>query len=204
MLRHCTMAELLEAQHGMGSTAVRNHLEECEACRVELDRLHQRVASLKALPSLHAPRDRWPVVREAVVAGRRRQWNRRVMLAGLAAAAVLTLAVGVPRIIQHEPTAVEGTASVTYLGDIESLVGESHRLEEVLSVVDRNGRVVDGLTASAIADLEDRIALIDVGIERATAMRASSPQVAALWRQRIALMDVLVNVHVGRVTYEGF
>jgi uncharacterized small protein (DUF1192 family) len=74
----------------------------------------------------------------------------------------------------------------------------------VLSVVDRNGRVVDGLTASAIADLEDRIALIDVGIERATAMRASSPQVAALWRQRIALMDVLVNVHVGRVTYEGF
>ena len=126
------------------------------------------------------------------------------MLGGLAAAAGLTMAVGVARLVEHEPTVVEGPPSVRYLGDIESLIGESRRLEQVLSVVDRNGRVVDGLTASAIADLEDRIALVDIGIERARAAQTSSRAVASLWRQRVALMDALLAVHVGRVTYEGF
>lgn len=203
MLRHCTMAELLEMRDREGSAAARTHLDECAACRHELDRLHQRVASLKALPALRAPRDRWPAVRATIVAYRRRQWNRRVTLMAVAAAAAVAVAVGVPRIAQQGPAGDRPASAVSQV-DLKSLVGESRRLEEVLSLVDRNGRVIDGLTASAIADLEDRIALIDVGIERATANRASTGEVATLWRQRLALMDVLVNVHIGQVAYEGF
>lgn len=203
MLRHCTMAELLEVRDREGSAVVRTHLDECAACRDELDRLHQRVASLKALPALRAPRDRWPGVRAMIVSYRRRQWNRRVTLAAVAAAAALAVAVGVPRIVQREPTGERSVSAVSPI-DLKSLVGESRRLEEVLSLVNRNGRVIDGLTASAIADLEDRIALIDEGIEQATARQATTGQVATLWRQRLALMDVLVNVHIGQVAYEGF
>lgn len=203
MLRHCTMAELLEVRDREGSAAARVHLDECAACRQELDRLYQRVAGLKALPALHAPRDRWPAVRATVVATRRRRWNRRVTLTAGAAAAALAVAVGVPRLVQRSPTQ-NAAASAASPVNLQSLVGESRRLEEVLSAVDRNGRVIDGLTASAIADLEDRIALVDVGIEQATARQASTGEVATLWRQRLALMDVLVTVHMGQVVYEGF
>ena len=66
MLRHCTIEELLELRDGEGSAAARSHMNSCEACRTELDRLHQRVAALKSLPSFAAPRDRWPIVRDAM------------------------------------------------------------------------------------------------------------------------------------------
>lgn len=200
MLRHCTMAELLELRDQRGSVKARAHLEQCDVCRSEFDRLHQRVAGLKALPSLQPPRDRWPMVRETVLASRRGRRNRRLMILGMAAAAGVLAMVGVRGVIKREPVVVAGPAPV----GVESLVGESRRLEETLRAVERNGRVVDGLTASAIADLEDRIALIDAGIERATTLRASPTQVASLWQQRVALMDALVNVHVRQVAYEGF
>ena len=63
---HCTLDDLLEVREGEGTGAARRHLEACDACRAELDRLHQRVAALKALPALRPPRDRWPVVRDMV------------------------------------------------------------------------------------------------------------------------------------------
>lgn len=200
MLRHCTMAELLELRDQQGSLTARAHLEQCDACRSEFDRLHQRVAGLKALPNLHPPRDRWQLVRDAVLVSRRARWNRRMVFLGIAAAAGILAVVGVRGVSTREPTVVAAPAPV----EVESLVGESRRLEEMLWAVGRNGRVVDGLTASAIADLEDRIALIDAGIERATTLRVSPTQVASLWQQRVALMDALVNVHVRQVAYEGF
>ena len=207
MLRHCTMAELLEVRDGQGTAAARNHIEECAACRAELERVHQRVAALKALPSLRPPRDRWPVVRETLVGGRRRRWNRGVAVSGLAAAAVVALAVGIRGITsvpQEEPVVVEGPAVVAYPVALESLVGESRRLEEVLWAVGRRGRVVDGLTATAIADLEDRISLIDAGIQQAGMIRASPREMTSLWQQRVVLMNTLVNVHVRQVGYEGY
>ena len=91
MLRHCSIEELLEVRNGEGSMGAKIHVDECDECRDELDRLHQRVASLKALPSLNAPRDRWPLVREQIVASRQRLWWTRM---GWAAAAAIALALG--------------------------------------------------------------------------------------------------------------
>ncbi|MBI4503722.1 MAG: hypothetical protein HY700_21495, partial [Gemmatimonadetes bacterium] len=58
---HCTMEDLVALIGGEGSAWARRHLGECTVCRQEFDRLHQRVARLKALPTLNPPRDRWPV-----------------------------------------------------------------------------------------------------------------------------------------------
>jgi len=71
---HCTMEELLALRAGAASVRARQHLEECPTCRAELDALYQRVAQLKALPARGPARDRWPAVREAVLAERR--WRR--------------------------------------------------------------------------------------------------------------------------------
>ena len=78
---HCTVEDLLAIRDGEGSSGTLRHLEGCQACQAELDRLHQRVAALKALPALRPPRDRWPVVRDIVQAARRRR--RRMLLPSL-------------------------------------------------------------------------------------------------------------------------
>src|SRR6266540_1580027 len=87
-MMHCTMDDLLALMAGEGSAWARQHAAGCAACRAELEALYQRVAQLKALPARRPARDRWPAVRDAVLAERR--WRReRWGVSGLAAAAAL-------------------------------------------------------------------------------------------------------------------
>src|SRR5262245_63341588 len=87
-MMHCTMDDLLALRDGDASVWARRHIEECEACRAELDGLYQRVAQLKALPAIRPPRDRWSLVRDTIVA-QRAQRRRRWAGYGLATAAAL-------------------------------------------------------------------------------------------------------------------
>lgn len=198
MLRHCTLDELLALRDGAGTGNARAHVAECTACRTELERLYQRRAALKALPSLNPPRDRWPAVRAAYVAGRRGTWWRRAALGALAAAAALAVAVGVGRV----NSATTGTAVAR--PDLETLVLESQRLEQVLLNVALERRVMDGLTALIIAALEDRLAALDLAITVARADDGDRGAMLALWRERVALMDALVTSHVRPVASVGF
>ena len=88
--------------------------------------------------------------------------------------------------------------------EIETLSDQSRHLESVLAEVGRQPRVVNGMTASVIADLEDRIAWVDAGLEQAQTVSATQREMADLWRQRVVLMNALVNAHVRQVGYEGF
>ncbi len=196
MLRHLMMAELIALRDNEAPVAARIHIDECEACAAELDRLHQRVAALKALPGFSPPRDRWQLVRGQVAASRRRA-RRWIGMSGLAAAAVLALAVGVSRV---QP----GDAAVTPRTQVQALMSESSRLEGMLRTVGAGGRVVNGSTAAAIADLEDRIALIDVGLQVAQERRYPVTDMRDLWEERVTLMGALVNTHVRQVSYVGF
>src|SRR5256885_14118533 len=92
-MMHCTMDDLLALVAGEGSAWARQHAAACAACRAELDALYQRVAQLKALPARRSPRDRWPVVRDAVMAGRRRRerWGLWSVAAAAAGAGVLVV-----------------------------------------------------------------------------------------------------------------
>src|SRR5438445_13535645 len=87
-MMHCTMEDLLALRAGEGTTWARRHLEGCAACRAEVEALYQRVAQLKALPARRPARDRWPAVRAALLAERRRR-RERWGVSGLAAAAAL-------------------------------------------------------------------------------------------------------------------
>ncbi len=196
MLRHCTIAELLDLRDGEGSAAARMHVDECDACRAELDRVHQRVAALKALPSYTPPRDRWPVVREALVRSRRRRRWQRAGGAALAAAAVLALMVGIPGVNGSGP-------EVAVAQEVDSLVQESQRLEQVLYAVDRDRRVVSGVVLAVIVDLEDRIAVIDAGIATVQTGGHVSVELRDLWEERVELVNQLVVTHVQHTAYVG-
>src|SRR5919108_6367939 len=86
-MMHCTMDDLLALQAGEASGWARSHAGACAECRAELEALYQRVAQLKALPVRRPPRDRWPAVREAVLAERRRRRERWGVWSVAAAAA---------------------------------------------------------------------------------------------------------------------
>jgi len=221
MLRHCSIQELLEVRSGEGSLGARTHVDECARCRDELDRIHQRVAALKALPSLNAPRDRWSVVRQSIVDQRRRIWLVRT---GGVAAAAIALALGANGLLSWPAAAPEQSEL-----EIQQLVTQAAQLDSQLVAVVSRPKVVNGLAAIAIVDLEDQISVVDnriglidgrvlealVARENSAAGReldahvlrmiaergAVEQQLRQLLQERIILMDALVNTHNRRVVY---
>ena len=95
-MTHLTMEQLValrDAGSEPGSAASQAHVAACPRCAAELDRLHQRVARLRALPPLRPPRDRFAVVAARVRQDRRQVYVRRAGIGALALAASLLLMV---------------------------------------------------------------------------------------------------------------
>ena len=195
MLIHCTMDELLAIRDGQGSQGALRHLDECDECCNELELLHQRVAALKALPSLRPPRDRWSVVRDEVLARRARARRRFGGWLTAAAAASVALAVGLGGLV---------TPAVQEQDPLAELVSEAQMLERALRTMRPETRVLTGRIASAVAALEDRLELLDLRFEQAKVRRLSKERVIVLWQERVGLMDLLVNVHARPVILIGF
>lgn len=192
-----TLVALRDPGTEPGETAAREHLEACPLCRAEFERLHQRVARLKALPALRPSRERWPRVLGEVRAARRRNRFRTSGLAGLAAAASVALALGV--------SSLGTTATGMNPADIQEAMARSQVLESALDRIDPESRVTDGQTAGIAQELEDRIARVDRELEMAELMeqQARDAELLRLWRERVGLLDALVDVHVTRASNVG-
>ncbi len=199
-MTHLSMEALVglrEAGLEPGDAAARDHLDGCALCRDQLERLHQRVARLRALPALRPSRDQWPGVRERIRAERRRDRARFAGLAGLAAAASVALAVGVSTLRPPETGLTPA--------EIEQAMVRSQVLESALDRIDPESRVLDGRTAGIAQELEDRIARLDRELEMVELMEQQSrdSDLLKLWRERIGLLDALVDVHVTRASHVG-
>ena len=192
-----TLVGLREAGLEPGDAAAREHLDGCALCRGEVERLHQRVARLKALPALRPSRDRWPAVRDRWRAERRRHRARFAGLTGLAAAASVALAVGVSTLRQPQ--------SALTPAEIQQAMVRSRDLESALDRINPESRMLDGRTAGIAQKLEDRIARVDRELEMAELMEQQSrdAELLKLWRERVGLLDALVDVHVTRASYVG-
>ena len=193
-MMHCTMDDLLALRAGEASGWARSHAEGCAECQAELDALYQRIAQLKALPARRPARDRWPVVRDAVLVERRRRRSRWGAWSMAAAATVAGLLVFRPF----------GTGQAN-AADLASIKQESATLEQQLERVDPDARVMSGSAAALAAMLEDRIAAIYGELARVGPPdSALGPgDLVKLWRQRVDLMQQLVGVHVTRAAYVG-
>jgi hypothetical protein len=198
-MTHLSMEALLslrEAGLEPGDASAREHLETCIACRAELDRLHQRVARIKALPALRPSRDGWPQVTGRLRVARRAYRQRMTGLIGLAAAASIALALLIgPR------------TAVTARGEqeIQAAMARSQALETALSQYHPEQRMLDGRTAGIAQELEDRIARVDRELEMAELLeqQPKDDQLLKLWRERVGLLDALVDVHVTRASNVG-
>jgi hypothetical protein len=191
-----TLVALREPGTEPGDATAREHLQNCSACQIELERLHQRVARLKSLPALHPARDQWPRVAARVRAERRVRRSRIAGLAGLAIAASVAVALVVPG-----TTGTRGAAA----RQIEQAMERSQALESALSQYNPESRILDGRTAGLAQGLEDRIARVDRELEMADLLERQTrePQLLKLWRERVGLLDALVDVHVTHASNVG-
>lgn len=199
-MTHLTIEQLValrEPGAEPGAQAAREHLEACGACRAEFDRLYQRIARLKALPALRPTRDRWPAVRARFEAERRTRRMRRFGLAGLAAAASIAAAVATRSMGRPLPAAAAAELTET--------MARSRALEAAIDRYHPETRVLDGHTARIAQELEDRIAAVDRELEMTDLMDASQrpAQELNLWRERVGLLDALVDVHLTRASNVG-
>jgi hypothetical protein len=190
-MMHCTMEDLGALQAGEASVWARRHITTCAQCQAELELLYQRVAQLKALPSLRPPRDRWPAVRDSLRAERsrrRRTWGTWTGSLALAAtlAAVLLL----------RPTG-QGLHA-----ELSKAKQQSATLEDSLKQYDTNGRVMSGHAAAVVADLEDRISELD-GTLAQRDQQVQDAELVKLWQERVGLMRELMTARATRARYVG-
>jgi hypothetical protein len=180
-----------------GDAAAREHLQGCDVCQAEMERLHQRVARLKALPSLRPARDRWPAVSARLEQERRQRRTRTAGWAGLAAAASVALVVGIGPMVTPDRSADAER--------IQQVMARSRALESALHGYDPESRILDGRTAGIAQELEDRIARVDRELEMAELLerQAREAERLRLWRERVGLLDALVDVRVTRASNVG-
>jgi hypothetical protein len=89
--------------------------------------------------------------------------------------------------------------------EIHQAIARSQALESALSQYHPESRVLDGRTAGIAEELEDRIARVDRQLEMAELLGRQSrdEQLLKLWRERVGLLDALVDVHVTRASNVG-
>ena len=205
-MTHLTMEQLVALRDGSsepGTAAAREHLASCTGCAAELDRLHQRIARLRALPNLRPSRDLWPQIdaeRRRLRRGRQARWAG---IGGLALAASLAgvAAIG-PGVGRSDPALAE----LPVEGELAAVRERSQALETMLNAYNPDGRVIDGQTARVAQALEDRIADVDHELQVTELQREAPDQDEALldlWRERVGLLDALVDVHVTRASNVG-
>ena len=205
-MTHLTLDQLLELREPgsePGRDAALAHLEMCPACRAEAERLDQRVARLRALPTPRPSRDRFLETRVAFVRGRRLKRLRRGGLAGLALAASLLIAFG----LRSGPTPQPAVAAAALEDELAEIMARSQELERALTVYDPESRVLDGRTAGMVLRLEDQLGAVDRQLEMLSTLgrfnTARRDDQLRLWRERVGLLDALMDVHLTRASFAG-
>lgn len=203
MTIHCTLEQLValrepESHAEPGHAEAREHLATCDVCRAEADRLEQRVARLRAIPVLTPARDRYAELEQRLVRERRIRRARWAGVGGLATAAGIVGLLLVQSMAQ--PPMLEGKQQ------LEQVMAESRALEGELARLNPEGRAMDLVTAQVAGQLKSRIAAIDERLQ-ATAVpagqRSDDDQLIELWRERVGLMDALVDVHLTGASQVG-
>ena len=134
---------------------------------------------------------------------------RLIAGAGLAATVMLTV-IGVQNVrndVEGEtfptvPTYAEQN-NVVRLNTLNALMVQSQELEDDLRALPSQPQLVRAGTAATIAGLEDQIAAIDYRLNEPS-IRMSHEQMEVYWRERVRLMNLLVQLRAAQAQRSGF
>jgi hypothetical protein len=122
-------------------------------------------------------------------------------LSGLALAATVALAVVL------RPGAADTPApSLTEQQELEDIIARSQSLEGAIQDYNPEQRVTDGRTAMVAASLEERLARVDRQLQLVdfADQTVRRQEALRLWRERVGLLNALVDVHATRARAVGF
>jgi hypothetical protein len=146
---------------------------------------------VSALSGFDAPAAGWAGV---LAARRRRQSVASLRWPVPVAAAVLALAAGLGWWLHGtQRDLIQATAVTLPVPATEAVRAENARLEQLLATLPER-RVMRGSTAFTVAELEDRLALLDDRLTRVTLEPNAPERSERLWRQRAEVMNSLVQV----------
>lgn len=209
---HATTEQLLSLRDGRPvDAAAAAHVAECPQCRRAVRGLDTMRAQLRALPELDPPRDLWKTIALETSAAAPAPpgptpWYWPVGV-GVAAACALTVALVLnvgqrpddgpapgttTDLIAATPAPMSSVNGVT----TAELLETSRQLETALRVMPAAPQVTRASTALTIADLQDRISQVDAMLNDPRLDAASEQE---LWRQRIRLMDTLMQVRYAQL-----
>jgi hypothetical protein len=200
---HAHIEQLLSLRDGEPVAAdAAAHVRECAECGELLARLHATRARLQALPAVVAGTGGDWIEIERRIAERRAAPLRRART-GLvaAAAAVATLALLAGLRLQdratHPADAFSDIESAVVAVDpptIEDLQHRSMQLEQLLAALPERPAVERAATALPIDALEAQVQWVDHRLSESEAAKAGPRETVQLWRDRIELMNSLVQL----------
>ena len=211
---HASIDHLLSLRDGQpvdAATAV--HVEQCQRCTTELQKLRDTRAKLQSLPQIDAPSSFQEIERAMArpAAAPRRAISAR-LVAGLAFMTLTAIFFVALRDETTQPAAerkadpVEEQASpidAVENARVPELVAQSQQLENLLQRLPERPRIERVSTAAMIDTIEERIQWLDFQLSDAPGSGLNEEQTRRLWRERVELMDSLVKVRYaeGGVTF---
>jgi anti-sigma factor RsiW len=211
---HASIDHLLSLRDGQPvDAATAAHVEQCQRCAAELNKLRETRARLQSLPQLDAPSSfqeiqramTWPVTAPRRIVSAR-------LVAGLAFLTLTTIFFVALRDETTPPLAERRTAPAEDQAQpqdpvenarVPELVAQSQHLEGLLQRLPERPRIERVSTAAMIDTIEDRIQWLDFQLSDASDSGLNEEQTRRLWRERVELMDSLVKVRYaeGGVTF---
>jgi hypothetical protein len=204
---HASLEQLISLRDEEPVTVeVQQHVRGCSHCAKALNGLMAARERLTAVADPLPPADAWDRIATAAEqsARRRRRW---LPAAGVSLAASIAAAVLVVNMQFGPAPSAVSSAAVSPNGnpDLGQLMAQSRYLERaVLRMDDHADRMaVSAGTASTIAALEDRIALVDYELGSVAGKKGAEQRVTELWKQRVDLLQSLAAVRYAQVADTG-
>lgn len=189
---HADFNELSEVAAGRFPSGA--HVAACPQCLAELARVRAVRSALGGLPAATAPAGAWAGALARAAARRQATPARPATPAGLAMAASLVAMLAAAILLAQAPAeAPLAEQPIPLAQPIDGLVAENARLEAMLAGMPQSRTARVG-TAYTVAAIEDRLALLDDRIT-VVSLEPHAPEAEeALWRERVNLMNSLVQV----------
>jgi|SRR6185312_469589 len=189
------------------SVEVQQHVRGCGECAAALNGLLAARDRLTALADPLPPAGAWQ--RIAAASDRSVRCRRWLPAAGVGLAASVTAVALLVNLHVKPLPARDDTAVVTPSGsqpaDVKQLMAQSRYLERAVLKLDgpADNMAVSADTASTVAALEDRIAMVDYEINSAAGVPNDDPHMVQLWKQRVDLLQSLAAVRYAQVADAG-
>ncbi len=218
---HPTFEQLSSVRNsGPVDAEIQQHLNDCQDCHHQVELINARRVELNALPLIPARPEAWDAIQKQLQETSDQKRQRPVLLAaaGLAALAMMVTSFMVTtrqsaditetrRVVDVLPQpSVEYVQVSANMGNhTQNLVKRSQQLESVIAQLSQlSGSAPSTNARQALGALQDRLAVLDYGLNYAQAAAYSPYQQQQLWERRVNTLEGIVDVHKADLARQGF